>query len=84
MNELENLRAQIDAIDEKVKQLLLSRFEIVNKIGELKKEQGSAIYAPAREEQVLNSVLSGVSGKNREALLNVYREIISNCKKLQE
>lgn len=84
MNELKKLREQIDAVDEQLKELILKRFQIVKEIGAFKAEQGIPLCDLAREEVVIQTVLGGLCGDERDALERVYREIISNGKKLQK
>ena len=78
---LPEIRKQIDAIDEQLMRLLNQRADLVHEIGVVKKAEGTAIYAPEREEQVLRSLLE----KNRaqggrlpeKSIRAIYREIMS-------
>ncbi|MBI4398979.1 MAG: prephenate dehydratase [Candidatus Omnitrophica bacterium] len=76
---LEELRSKIDQLDEKIIRLLNDRTDIALKIGELKKQKGSAIYAPDRESEVYSKIVKmGATGPlSSEALKAVYREIMS-------
>ncbi len=58
MTELETLRAQIDKIDEKIIEQLISRIEVVKKVGEYKKENASppCPIRPAREANMLRRI----------------------------
>mgnify|MGYP003312070470 CR=1 FL=1 len=84
MNELENLRSQIDQIDGELKQLLLKRLNVVLKIGEVKKQQGIDIQDLTRERAVLDNITAGLSEQAREYVKNIYLEIIKNSKNLQK
>ncbi len=55
---LENLRKQIDTVDEKILTLLSKRISIVRKIGKLKKENGIKLLDEKRWRQLLDSRLS--------------------------
>ena len=78
---LPEIRKKIDAVDEQLVRLLNERADLVHEIGLLKKAEGSAIYAPEREEQLLRALVE----KNRamggrlpgEAIRAIYREIMS-------
>lgn len=56
--DLQNLRAQIDVIDEDLIADLAARMHVSAKIGEFKKQKGVAIIQPDRWEQVLEKLAS--------------------------
>ena len=56
MATLDDLRKDIDRVDEVLVRLLNERARCVCEIGRLKKETGMAIYQPDREKQVLQHV----------------------------
>ena len=78
---LPEIRKHIDAIDESLVQLLNQRADLVHQIGVVKKAEGTAIYAPEREEQVLRSLVE--MNRNQQGRLPersiraIYREIMS-------
>jgi len=75
---LAELRAQIDLLDDQLLKLLHERAELVHEIGGLKKESGLQIYAPEREEQLLQSLIERNKGRlTPESIRAVYREIMS-------
>ena len=53
---LDDLRQDIDRVDEVLVRLLNERARCVCEIGRLKKEQGIEIYQPDREKEVLKHV----------------------------
>ena len=54
MQNINDLRSEIDKIDDEVLKRLNERMNFVRKIGELKQTSGSAIYRPERERAILN------------------------------
>ena len=54
MQNINDLRNEIDKIDDEVLRRLNERMNFVRKIGELKQTSGSAIYRPERERAILN------------------------------
>jgi chorismate mutase/prephenate dehydratase len=52
--DLDELRAKIDEIDDKLLELFNERMELVHKVGELKNTTNSPIYRPEREQSILN------------------------------
>lgn len=53
MEQLAELRAQIDQLDQELLQLLAKRLEVVHKVGEVKQQHGLPIYVPQREIEML-------------------------------
>lgn len=56
-NKLENWRKQIDAIDEKILELLSKRMSIVGRIGKYKKAQKLSAFDETRWKKILQSSL---------------------------
>ncbi len=75
---LSELRAQIDKIDNQLLRLLSERADLVHNIGAIKKEAGAEIYAPEREQQLLDSLFARNEGRlTPESIRAIYREIMS-------
>ena len=53
MEQLAELRAQIDQLDQELLQLLAKRLDVVHKVGEVKQQHGLPIYVPQREIEML-------------------------------
>jgi chorismate mutase/prephenate dehydratase len=54
MKKISDLRKEIDTIDDNILQLLNQRMELVKNIGVLKHTNGSPIYRPEREKEILD------------------------------
>ncbi len=63
---LDDLRKQIDTIDDEIATLLAKRMDIVEKIGHLKSQNNSAVYRPEREK----AIISRISQKLKNSKLN--------------
>ncbi len=82
---LEDLRRQIDALDEKIVALLNQRAEIVVHIGKLKQEKNEPIYAPDREKIVLEKIRKLNRGPLPDRTLDaVWRELMSGSFALEK
>src|SRR5437667_11466751 len=82
---LEDLRRQIDALDDQIVPLLNARAQIVVQIGKLKQQSGMAIYAPDREKAVLEKVRKINKGPlSNRCLEAVYRELMSGSFALEK
>lgn len=85
MAELEDLRGNIDRIDDEILKLLNKRAENVIKIGRIKREKNVKLHTPERERQILERLSTENKGPfPNDALKTVYREIISASLSLEE
>lgn len=76
--DLNNIREQIDALDDRLIALLNERADLVHDVGQIKKRDGGSIYAPEREDQLLRALVAKSHGRLPEnAIRAIYREIIS-------
>jgi chorismate mutase len=84
---IDQLRHRIDALDERLVELLNERASCALAIGELKKALGLEIYQPNREAQVLTHVrdhgaaIGGPLGP--EALTRLFERIIDEARRLE-
>ena len=84
---IDHLRQRIDALDERLVELLNERASCALAIGELKKTLGLEIYQPNREAQVLKHVrehgaaIGGPLGP--EALTRLFERIIDEARRLE-
>jgi chorismate mutase-like protein len=85
MPTLDDLRHDIDRVDEVIVRLLNERARVVCEIGRLKKEQGVQIYQPDREKQVLAHVRGiAVEGPlGPEAIARLFERIIDEARTLE-
>ena len=84
--DLEELRALIDAIDERLLALLNERARVAAEIGESKRavDPDAAFHAPAREREVLSRLESRNPGPfPAGAVRAVFQEIMSACLSLE-
>ena len=74
---LENLRAQINVVDDQLVDLLGKRMQVADKIGELKKEKNVAILQSRRWNEILgNMILEGENkGLSEEFVLKMFKAI---------
>ena len=83
--DLEALRKQIDALDEKIVELLNERARVVVDIGKFKQANKYPVYAPEREKAVLEKVRKLNRGPLSDRCLEaVYRELMSGSFQLEK
>ena len=79
------LRAKIDRVDQELVRLMNDRAQLALEIGKVKSSSGISAYAPAREDEVLNRVLSLSKGPLADRCVRaVFREIISGSRSLEK
>lgn len=84
MKYLDQIRRQIDSIDEDLIRLLSKRGRLATEVGRIKKEKGKPIYVPSREKVVFDRIVSLNRGPYKtESLLAIFREIISATRALE-
>lgn len=77
---IEQLRRDIDRIDDQIHDLLMQRTEIVERIGTLKRQNDAPGVAlrPGREAQILRRLVARHSGQFPvEVLVRIWRELLS-------
>ena len=87
MKTLDECRVAIDNIDNEMLKLLNERMKIVERVGEIKKETGGAIYRPEREKAIierlnrLNEEQHGLL--NKSAIEAIFLEIFAVARNLE-
>jgi chorismate mutase-like protein len=85
MPTLDELRNDIDRVDEVLVRLLNERARVACEIGRLKKEEGIELYQPDRERQVLDHVRNiAVEGPlGPDAIARLFERIIDEARRLE-
>ena len=82
---IQSLRDEIDAIDDKILELLGERAQRNAEVGALKSESSETVYVPSRELEIFERLERKNSGLfPTHAIRNVYREILSACRSIQK
>ncbi|MDR2351369.1 MAG: prephenate dehydratase, partial [Endomicrobium sp.] len=80
-------RKSIDKVDREIAKLLDKRGKLALDIAKAKNNrnfrEGSVVYVPSREKEILKNIISSKSILGKEALKNIYTEIISACRNLE-
>jgi len=85
MNELTNLREQIDALDAQITRLLCERLNTVKIVSEYKKSHGFEILQESREAEVLEKIAENINNPEyQEYILEIYAAILKTSKDFQE
>ncbi len=84
--QLQQLRTEIDATDEKLLELLNQRAALAGQVAEAKRteDENAVFYRPEREAQVLQKILDSNKGPiSNEEAARLFREIMSVCLALE-
>lgn len=78
MNELDELRQKIDAIDKQLLPLFLERMEICSKVADYKRKVGMEVLDAARERRILENKMQMVEGeREKNEVYEFYHAIMS-------
>ncbi len=81
---LPELRQQIDQLDRELLTLLNQRARLAQAVGEIKKHEGSVVFRPEREAQVIDGLKAVNTGPLKsDSVAPIWREIMSACRALE-
>ncbi|WP_309681944.1 prephenate dehydratase [Polaromonas sp.] len=81
---LPELRDLIDAADIELLTLLNRRAALANEVGEIKRAEGSTVFRPEREAQVIHGLQTANPGPLKSSnVATIWREIMSACRALE-
>jgi chorismate mutase/prephenate dehydratase len=81
---LAQLRARMDGINDQLLGVLVKRAQLALEIGQLKREDGTDVYQPLREQQIIEGLLRRNPGPlSGEHIRRIFTEIISACRALE-
>lgn len=74
--DLEEIRQEINRIDEQLKELFLKRMELSRHVIENKKRTKGAVYVPEREQEILAARTNGVSDEYRQECKTFFQQMM--------
>lgn len=84
MRVLNEIRRDIDDVDDALKTLFLRRLGLAREAGAAKRARGAAIGDPAREEQVLARAAAGLTEKEAMAMREFFSSVIGLSRRNEE
>lgn len=79
---LDNIRKEIDKIDNELAELLRQRMECSLKVAEIKRAEGLPVYHPGREAEIIKKV-SDLGGNYGEYIGEIYRFLMACSREVQ-
>ncbi len=84
MNELEELRKRIDAVDQQLVKLLNERSKWAVEIGHIKKQLKMQAWQPDREVEILRNIVKSNQGPLDDAAIRrLFERIIDEARSLE-
>ena len=85
MPTLDDLRKDIDRVDEMIVRMLNERARVACEIGRLKKVEGAPVYQPDREKQVIDHVrrIAADGPLEPDAVARLFERIIDEARRLE-
>lgn len=81
---LDEIRVEIDSIDNQVHDLLMRRASLVSSVAAAKKKEGLQVVQPAREARMVRRLLSRHKGPLPQAtVVRIWRELVGSVSLLQ-
>lgn len=81
---VDEIRRQIDSLDNKLHDLLMKRAELVVRIGEFKKKNNIEVVQPDREMKMVRRLMERHQGPlPKEAVVRIWRELVGAVSLLQ-
>lgn len=82
---LEEIRQEIDQVDDALVALLEQRMNLVGQVVAFKKSTGKAVTDPKREERIFARVASKIENKNyQETILATFADILKHSRAFQK
>jgi chorismate mutase/prephenate dehydratase len=82
--DLLQLRQDIDTVDRELLALLNRRAALAQEVGEIKKRQGTSVFRPEREAQVIEGLKAcNIGPLGSDSVAPIWREIMSACRALE-
>ncbi len=82
--DIDNIRQEIDQLDNELLRIFNARAALALKIGEVKKERGLAVYDPAREKSIFARMQSANTGPLDDgAIIRLFERVIDESRRLE-
>jgi len=83
LQQLCELRTQIDTLDDQLRQLFLERMDLVQQVGALKAEKDIPVLHTDRENEVLMRVNTGLTLEQRQNVTELFQTLFEISRRQQ-
>ena len=82
---MESLRREIDAIDQRILDLIAARVAVVLRVGDLKRALGWAVYDPERERMMIERLSQGVRPPlDADTVRRIFERLIDESRRIEQ
>ena len=84
MQNIEQIRLEINSVDDQILELLNKRMKFVKQIGDLKQQSGTTIYRPEREKAILERLYNSKQNElSKDVIEAIFYEIFAVSRNLE-
>lgn len=80
---LDDIRRQIDKVDDEISKLYLKRMQLISDITDCKKQNAVMVEDKGREEDILRRITADVDEEKRKYIISLYEKIFHDSKQYQ-
>ena len=84
MDDLQELRHEINEIDNQIFSLLTQRLNVVNNISMVKKQQSLPVFDKNREDNIYHRIDSAYEGRTGLYLKDIYKTVMNESKEYKK
>ena len=82
--DIDDIRKEIDRLDNELLKIFNERADLALKIGEIKKEKGLPVYDPDREKRIFDRMRSANPGPLEDnAIVRLFERVIDESRRLE-
>lgn len=82
--DIDQIRKEIDRLDNELLKIFNERADLALKIGEIKKEKGLPVYDPDREKRIFDRMRSANPGPLEDnAIVRLFERVIDESRRLE-
>ncbi len=82
--DIDEIRVEIDRLDDELLRIFNDRAALALKIGEIKKERGMPVYDPGREKRIFERMQAANPGPlENGAIIRLFERVIDESRRLE-
>jgi chorismate mutase len=83
--DLDQLRREIDSVDQQILKLVHERVRLVMKVGEYKRERGMPVYDPSRERALLDRLCKSAEPPvDADTIRRIFERLVDESRRIEQ
>jgi chorismate mutase len=83
--DLDQLRREIDSVDQQILKLVHERVRLVMKVGEYKRERGMPVYDPSRERALLDRLCKAAEPPvDADTIRRIFERLVDESRRIEQ